>query len=386
MQPDADQSRHGASDTRLTLFLCGDVMLGRGIDQILPYPCDPALHESYVQSACGYVDLAERANGPITKPVDLSYVWGVAIEELTRRRPDARIVNLETSVTRSSDFAAKGINYRMSPENAACLKAAAIDCCALANNHVLDWGRAGLLETLSTLEQLGIKTAGAGRDNDAAAQPAVLDIAGKGRVLVFSFATVTSGAPRSWAATARTPGINVLADLSEASVAAVADHVRAARRAGDVIVVSVHWGPNWGYDIPTNQRRFARQLVEHAGVSIVHGHSSHHPKAIEVHCNRLILYGCGDFLNDYEGIEGYEEFRGDLVAMYFAEIDCASSDLAAFEIVPLQIKRLRLNHPSRDDVGWFARCLDQQCSRWDSHLRQTSDGRLALSWSSRSAE
>ncbi len=167
---------------------------------------------------------------------------------------------------------------------------------------------------------------------------------------------------------------------------AVAEQVHAAGRAGDVIVVSIHWGPNWGYDIPIDQRRFAHQLVEHAGVSIVHGHSSHHPKAIEVHRNRLILYGCGDFLNDYEGIEGYDEFRDDLVAMYFADIDRASADLVALEIVPLQIKRLRLNRPSREDVAWFARSLDQQCGRLGSGVRQTSDGRLALSWSSQCAE
>jgi hypothetical protein len=81
-------------------------------------------------------------------------VWGTALDELNRAQPDARIINLETSVTRSEDYALKGINYRMSPENAECLAAAAIDCCALANNHILDWGQAGLIDTLATLEHL----------------------------------------------------------------------------------------------------------------------------------------------------------------------------------------------------------------------------------------
>src|SRR5216684_6891756 len=110
----------------MRLFLCGDLMLGRGVDQILPHPCDPALHETYVRSALVYVALAEAANGPIRRPVDPSYVWGAALEELQQLRPDARIVNLETSITRSADYVDKGINYRMSPENAACLEAAAI--------------------------------------------------------------------------------------------------------------------------------------------------------------------------------------------------------------------------------------------------------------------
>src|SRR5215467_5126333 len=153
----------------IRLFLCGDVMIGRGIDQVLAHPCDPQLHESYGHSAMEYVHLAEAVNGPIPRRVDGSYVWGAALDELRREQPDGRIINLETSVTRSDDFILKGINYRASPDNADCLAAAAVDCCVLANNHVLDWGRAGLSETLATLAHLGIKTAGAGRNPDEAA-------------------------------------------------------------------------------------------------------------------------------------------------------------------------------------------------------------------------
>ncbi len=140
-------------------------MLGRGIDQVLPHPCRPILHESYVHSALDYVRLAEEAHGPIPRPVVPSYIWGAALDELNRSQPDARIINLETAITRSEDFAPKGINYRMSPENADCLTAAAIDCCVLANNHILDWGRVGLLDTLTALERLQIKSAGAGRQS-----------------------------------------------------------------------------------------------------------------------------------------------------------------------------------------------------------------------------
>ena len=148
----------------MRLFLCGDVMIGRGIDQVLPRPCNPILYESYVHSALDYVRLAEEANGAIPRPVALSYIWGAALDELNRVQPDVRIINLETAITHSEDFAPKGINYRISPENADCLTAAGIDCCVLANNHVLDWGRAGLLDTLTTLERLQIKSAGAGRN------------------------------------------------------------------------------------------------------------------------------------------------------------------------------------------------------------------------------
>src|SRR4051794_25174100 len=139
---DSDSDKRPVQTT-VKVYLSGDVMTGRGIDQILPHPCDPRIHESIVNSAEEYVWLAERANGPIPRPVNFEYVWGAALEELKRARPDVYIVNLETSITRRDDYLPKGINYRMSPENAGCLSAADIDCCVLANNHILDWGHAG---------------------------------------------------------------------------------------------------------------------------------------------------------------------------------------------------------------------------------------------------
>lgn len=364
----------------MRLFLCGDVMTGRGIDQVLANPADPILHESYIQSAIDYVGLAEEANGAIPRPVAPSYVWGAALDELQRARPDAGIINLETSITRSDDYDPKGINYRMSPENAGCLVAAGIDCCVLANNHVLDWGRGGLIDTLATLQRLHIKTAGAGRNLDEAGAPALLEIPGAERVLVFSFASLTSGTPRSWVATRDAPGVNLLPDLSEASVARIGAEIAQVRRPWDVVVVSIHWGPNWGYDIPEEQRRFAHALIEQADVSVVHGHSSHHPKAIEVYRNRLILYGCGDFLNDYEGISGYEDYRDDLPLMYLADLDPAHGDLAALEMVPLQIRQFRLTRPSRQDIDWLQERLNRECRQFRARVEQISGGRLALSW------
>src|ERR1700746_313203 len=119
------EERHlPARDRRsVRLFLCGDVMCGRGIDQVLAYPCSPEIYEQSMRSAEGYVLLAEKANGPIPRRNGPSYIWGAALDELAHMRPDARIINLETAVTRSKDRARKGINYRMSPENADCLSA-----------------------------------------------------------------------------------------------------------------------------------------------------------------------------------------------------------------------------------------------------------------------
>ena len=108
----------GSQDARLDrrsvrIFLCGDVMTGRGIDQVLGHPCSPELYEDFTHSAEDYVRLAEEANGPIPRHNQPSYVWGAALAEFDRFEPDARIINLETAVTRSDDHVEKGINYRM---------------------------------------------------------------------------------------------------------------------------------------------------------------------------------------------------------------------------------------------------------------------------------
>lgn len=363
----------------MKLFLCGDVMLGRGIDQALPHPCPPNIYEGYMDSAVGYLRLAEQANGPIPAPLDFAYVWGAALDELNRLKPHARIINLETSITRSEVFEPKGINYRMSPENAACLSAAAIDCCVLANNHILDWGRAGLRDTLARLQELGIKTAGAGLDLAQACAPAILDLGEEGRLLVFSLGAATSGIPRHWRATPDCAGVNLLSGFSEEAAAEFARQVDAVRRPRDIVIASVHWGPNWGYEVGEHERWFAHELIDRARASIVHGHSSHHPKPIEVYKDRLILYGCGDFLNDYEGIQGYEEFRGDLALMYFVSVDPVGGNLVAVAMTPLQIRRFQLLPASREDAIWLQRMLDRENRRFGTNLT-LSEGRLSLAW------
>jgi poly-gamma-glutamate capsule biosynthesis protein CapA/YwtB (metallophosphatase superfamily) len=274
----------------ITLFLCGDVMTGRGIDQILPHPSEPELYEPYVRSAREYVALAEARGEPLPRRAGFDYVWGDALAKLERMRPDVRIANLETAVTASDEpWPGKGIHYRMHPANVPCLGAARLDCCVLANNHVLDWGYAGLEETLATLHGAGLRTAGAGRDAGEAAAPAAIELIGGGHVLVFACAMPSSGVPREWAATPSLAGVNMLDDLSPDSVETIAHRVRDHKRDGDLAVLSIHWGGNWGYAISQAQREFARRLIDSAAIDVVHGHSSHHVKGIEVYRDRPIL-------------------------------------------------------------------------------------------------
>ena len=362
----------------VTLFLCGDIMPGRGIDQILGHPGDPRLYERYLTSALQYVELAEQLNGPIRRPVDDAYVWGAALGELERRHPAVRIANLETAVTASDMPQPKGINYRMSPGNIGCLMAAGLDCCSVANNHVMDWGEAGLMETLRTLEAAGIRAIGAGADRRAAQAPALLPLRNGGRVLVFAFAHRSSGVPASWMATSSRAGVNLLEDLSEETAREIGKETGSAERPNDIIVASIHWGTNWGYDVAAQHQAFARLLVDLAGVDIVHGHSSHHAKPFEIYRNKLILYGCGDFLNDYEGIRGYEEFRGDLSLMYLPRIDMATGDLAELEMIAFQMRKFRLDLALSDDARWLCDVLNREGRPFSTTVALGPDGQLVL--------
>jgi poly-gamma-glutamate capsule biosynthesis protein CapA/YwtB (metallophosphatase superfamily) len=109
----------------------------------------------------------------------------------------------------------------------------------------------------------------------------------------------------------------------------------------------------------------------------VHGHSSHHPKAAEVHRERLILYGCGDFLNDYEGIGGYEAYRSDLVLLYLVTLEAPTGRLVQLEMVPLQLRNFRLHRAAPADRLWLRAVLDREYRRFGSTVQARGD-HLAL--------
>ena len=372
----------GNDNPRLRLFLCGDVMTGRGIDQALPHPVNPVLYEPYIRDARAYVDLAEAANGPIERPVSFDYIWGDALEELQRSAIDLRIVNLETAITSTeAQWPDKEIHYRMHPQNVGCLTAATIDACALANNHMLDWGYNGLAETLRALDAAHISHTGAGNNAHDAAAPAVLNVAGKGRVHFFSFGSTTSGVFEQWRATDGHAGVNLLDDLSDETATRIAAAMRRftsdPQEPGDLLIASIHWGSNWGYEIPRQQIAFAHRLIEE-GISIVHGHSSHHVRAIEVFKDHLILYGCGDFLTDYEGISGYESFRGDLALMYLIDVDPRSGQLLSARLVPMHMRRFRLERASSADSKWLCNLLRELGKPFATSVRLEADDSLIL--------
>ncbi|MGV9821711.1 CapA family protein [Nocardia xishanensis] len=351
-----------------TVALGGDVMLGRGVDQILPHPGDPALRERFVEDARTYVQLAENTNGAITRPVDFREPWGDALPFLAGA--DVRSINLETAITAGGTFApAKGIHYRMNPRNVPVLTAIAPVVCGLANNHVLDFGVAGLTDTLDTLDAAGVQHAGAGVDLEGARSPVTADLGDGRRAVIVSVAAGSSGVPQYWAAQRDRPGLWRIGD--EPSLAAadeVAELVAACTRAQDVAIVSIHWGPNWGYRVTSSERRFAHRLID-AGVDVVQGHSAHHPRPIEFYRGKPILYGCGDVVDDYEGIGGYEQYRSELRLLFLVTVDSE----VEVRMIPLRTRRMRLEMAGRDETRWLCQTMAAISRGFDTKVAARRD-------------
>jgi poly-gamma-glutamate capsule biosynthesis protein CapA/YwtB (metallophosphatase superfamily) len=222
-----------------------------------------------------------------------------------------------------------------------------------------------------------LRAAGAGPEIGEARRPVVLTPDGGGRVLVFSCGMESSGVPASWAATAGRSGVDLVPESERTGAAEIAGRVRRAKGPGDLVVVSLHWGSNWGYYVPPAQRRFAHALVD-AGVDVVHGHSSHHPRPLEVYRDRLVLYGCGDLIDDYEGITGYERYRDDLRLLYLASLDADTGGLLGLTMVPMRACRLRLDRAGDQDAEWLRAVLDEESHPFGTAVARTPDGALTL--------
>jgi poly-gamma-glutamate synthesis protein (capsule biosynthesis protein) len=190
-------------------------------------------------------------------------------------------------------------HFRSDLKNVASLLAAGIDIVSLANNHVLDFGEDAFREMLPALDGHGILHAGAGLDLNAARRPAVQRLGATD----VGFIAFTDNQP-DWEAGDTAPGIyyvpveEVPADDGGRRGAALLELVRRTKPGVQFLIVSAHWGSNWGAGVPGRHRSLARDLID-AGADVVFGHSPHIFRGVGIHRNRPIIYGAGDFVDDY---------------------------------------------------------------------------------------
>lgn len=331
-----------AEQQRFSINFLGDVMLGRLIDQLFKTSVNEPQEASIIQSFV--------RKHPHLHDYSHSSPWGSTLPLL--KSSHLNIINLETSVTTNDKkWPDKVFNYRMHPANITALPAAKIDYASLANNHTLDFREAGLVETIDALKKADIAFAGVGGDLHEARRPAVLSLPRHEsastslqtpcKVLVWS----ASDHPDDW----DRPRMFNLIDYSARTRTMLKSMVEEGSQntlhddRPMLKVFSVHWGPNYAWEPSEEIRSLAHFLIDECGIDVIHGHSSHHIQGVEIYKSKLIMYGCGDFVDDYALVAGY---RNDLSAVWRLNVHkCREAvGLETLEVFPTRIKQFQTEH------------------------------------------
>lgn len=317
-----------------TIGLTGDVMLGRGVDYVI-----------------------DRK--------DTSWIWGNVLPTL--RSLDLLAINLECTltleVTEALNGSYKPFHFRSDPSHVAELVAANVGFASLANNHIGDFGHIGLTDTIDTLRRSGIAFGGAGRDSAEAFAPTVVPV-GSINVAFVSFADY----PIEWAATANTPGLNYTRISTEPSVfSRVRVAIERAAAIGDIVVFSIHWGPNMRQRPTPEFRQFARSVID-AGADVFWGHSAHLVQGIEVHRGYPILYDTGDFLDDY-AVDPVA--RNDLSALFMLRI--IDGRVQRIDLLPVVIGECRVNLANGSSLSEFTLCSTTACEEMGTQVNKEGD-------------
>jgi hypothetical protein len=310
----------------IIIGFAGDAMLGRSVD--------------------------EKLQSPGFNP------WGSLLPEL--KKSDFNIVNLETTLTDETKATPKVFNFKSSPKNVTALQHGAINIVNLANNHSLDFGFAGLAETIKTLNRAGIKHVGAGQNKDQAQKPLLLQKKGV-RIGVLGYTDNEPG----WLATAERPGTNYIhvgdIDRIKTDVAKIRDKV-------DLVIVTIHWGPNMKNTPSPEVINFAHQMID-AGVDIIHGHSAHVVQAIELYNDGVIMYDTGDLIDDY-AIDPVMKNNHSL----FIQICVDAHKEMELTAIPLIIENMQVNKAENNVAQKIIRNVNKLCEPFGTKI--TNDGTI----------
>ena len=311
-----------------TLVFAGDVMLGRGVDESL------------------------QREGP-------AYPWGDLLPVL--QGAGLVLVNLECALTerteRWSDGRYKPFYFRSGERAAYALVAGHVGFVSVANNHIGDFGEAGLRDTLASLDRAGIAHAGAGVDRACAREPARRIVDGV-RVSIAAFADY----PAEWRAGPTSPGMNYTpVSLDPGHFADVERQIAAARERTDIVIVSMHWGPNMRAWPSPEFRAFAHAVID-AGADVFWGHSAHVVQGVEFRRGRPILYDTGDLVDDYV-VDPH--LRNDLSALFLVRLRPAPPSVEEVEIVPVRIADCQASLARGKDREWFVSRFRARCAELD---------------------
>ncbi|MFB6179059.1 MAG: CapA family protein [Halorientalis sp.] len=298
----------------LTLGLTGDVMLGRKVEE------------------------AQRRRPP-------DAVWDGVVGHL--RTLDGLLINLECTLsTRGRPWRRtyRPFRFRATPAWAIpALLDAGVDYASLANNHLLDFEEPALLDTADALTEADIAHAGAGRTVDTAREPAQFSVGG----LDVAVVSLTDNTPEYAAGPSKAGVAYVSMDLDAQDQERVRAILARARHLDpDLLVASLHWGPNMVAEPARTYREFGHFLVAE-GVDLIHGHSAHVFQGIEIYKGVPILYDCGDFVDDYR-ID--RDLRNDRSFLFEATVE--GGRVTHLRLRPVEIADCAVHWADADAARW----------------------------------
>ena len=224
---------------------------------------------------------SKLADSPSTLLAPIERVLGAA---------DIAVVNLETAVTNSGAAAAKTFVFRTPTSAFAALRGGAIDVASMANNHGMDFGEAGLRDSLAAAKRYRFPVIGIGLDGKRAYAPYRETVRGQRIAILAATQVLDDHLIDAWTAGPRKPGL-----ASAKAVPRLLQEVRRARRTADTVVVFLHWGVELERCPTSDQRKLARQLVA-AGADIVVGGHAHRLLGAGRMGRALVGYGLGNFV------------------------------------------------------------------------------------------
>ena len=299
-------------------------------------------------------------------------VWNGMLRRL--RRLDAVFINLECAVSRRGEKwrrTYRPFHFRADPFWAVpALRRANVCWASLANNHMLDYGEEALLDTVKHLDEAGIAHSGAGKNRSEARQPAFVTVGD----VEFAFVSFTDNTPE-YAAEDDAPGVAFIEIDKRSEETRDAVHralERAKQRDPELLVASLHWGPNMNPEPFKEHVKFARWLIDE-GVDVVHGHSAHVFQAVEVYDGKPVMYDCGDFVDDY-AVDG--ELRNDRGFLFELTVD--AGEPRELRLVPTMVEDCAVKPADEEASEWSRNRMRVLSENFGTEF-ESVDGELRLS-------